>query len=197
MSGTSQVTQLPWMSLPVASGLGNLTSLEQHPGHIVNNGQQSAVLHASVMPFFVQKSSLCIGKLSLTGVSNTIRGATRHQLCSFFEHRSKGGGGHFDVQKFWSKFCMILKAFWQHKIDIKRLFKGRNVKILGWICHSFHRFTHYFVKLCRDRRLRAFSKNSKILASSILSFPCLSQILSSSPEGNIVQQDKTYDQIDH
>ena len=25
--------------------------LEQHLGHIVNNGQQSAVLHASVMPF--------------------------------------------------------------------------------------------------------------------------------------------------
>ena len=41
----------------------------------------------------------------------------------------KGGGGHFHVQKFWSKFCMILKAFWQHKIDIKRLFKGKNVKI--------------------------------------------------------------------
>ena len=25
----------------------------QHLGHIVNNGQQSAVLHASLMPFFV------------------------------------------------------------------------------------------------------------------------------------------------
>ena len=74
----------------------------------------------------------------------------------FFWTSFKRGGGHFHVQKFWSKFCMILKAFWQHKIDIKRLFKGRNVKILGWICHSFHRFTHYFVKLCRDRRLRAF-----------------------------------------
>ena len=59
------------------------------------------------------------------------RGALRYQIRSFFEHRSKGGGGHFHVQKFWSKFCMILKAFWQHKIDIKRLFKGRNVKILG------------------------------------------------------------------
>ena len=74
----------------------------------------------------------------------------------FFWTSFKRGGGHFDVQKFWSKFCMILKAFWQHKIDIKRLFKGRNVKILGWICHSFHRFTHYFVKWCRDRRLCAF-----------------------------------------
>ena len=45
----------------------------------------------------------------------------------FFEHCSKGGGDQTHVQKFWSKFCMILKAFWQHKIDIKRLFKGRNV----------------------------------------------------------------------
>ena len=53
---------------------------------------------------------------------NLVRGATRNQIRSFFEHRSKGGGGHFHVQKFWSKFCMILKAFWQHKIDIKRLF---------------------------------------------------------------------------
>ena len=30
---------------------------------------------------------------------------------------------------------MILKAFWQHKID---------------------RFTHFFVEFCRDRRLRTF-----------------------------------------
>ena len=27
---------------------------------------------------------------------------------------------------------MILKAFWQHKIDIKRLFKGRNVSNWGY-----------------------------------------------------------------
>ena len=60
-----------------------------------------------------------------------IRGALVYQIRSFFEHRSKGGGGHFHVQKFWSKFCMILKAFWQHKIDIKRLFKGRNVSNWG------------------------------------------------------------------
>ena len=56
---------------------------------------------------------------------------------------------------------MILWVFWQYKIDIKRLFKGGNVKILGWIlgwiCHSFHGFTH-FVKLCRDRHLRAFKE---------------------------------------
>ena len=42
-------------------------------------------------------------------------------------------------------------------------------------------FTHFFVEFCRDRRLRAFSKISKILASSLFSFPCLSQILSSTP----------------
>ena len=40
-------------------------------------------------------------------------------------------------------------------------------------------FTHFFVEFCRDRRLRAFSK---ILARSLFSFPCLSQILSSTPE---------------
>ena len=60
-------------------------------------------------------SGECKG-LSLT---NVIRGALRYQIRSFFEHRSKGGGGHFHVQKFWSKFCMILKTFWQHKIDIE------------------------------------------------------------------------------
>ena len=40
-------------------------------------------------------------------------------------------GDQTHVQKFWSKFCMISKAFWQHKIDIKRLFKGRNVSNCG------------------------------------------------------------------
>ena len=45
----------------------------------------------------------------------------------------------------------------------------------------FLKFTHFFVKFCRDRRLRAFYKIFKILASSLFSFPCLSQILSSSP----------------
>ena len=39
-------------------------------------------------------------------------------------------------------------------------------------------FTHFLVESCRDRRLRAFSK---ILARSLFSFPCLSQILSSTP----------------
>ena len=55
-----------------------------------------------------------------------LRGAPRFQIRSFFEHCSKGGG-QTHVQKFWSKFCMILKAFLQYKIDINRLFKGRNV----------------------------------------------------------------------
>ena len=36
-------------SLISASG----ACLRQHLGHIVSNGQQSAVLHASVMPFFL------------------------------------------------------------------------------------------------------------------------------------------------
>ena len=34
------------------SGTSSVACLGQHLGNIVNNGQQSAVLHASVMPFF-------------------------------------------------------------------------------------------------------------------------------------------------
>ena len=61
-----------------------------------------------------------------------IRGANLRQIRIFFEHCSKGGGGgQTHVQKICCKFCMIIKAFWQHKIDIKRLFKGRNVSIWG------------------------------------------------------------------
>jgi len=43
----------------------------------------------------------------------------------------------------------------------------------------FLTFTHFFVEFCRDRRIRA---SSKILARSLFSFPCFSQILSSTPE---------------
>ena len=42
-------------------------------------------------------------------------------------------------------------------------------------------FRTFIVEFCRDRRLRAFFKKIKILASSPFSFPCLSQILSSTP----------------
>ena len=45
----------------------------------------------------------------------------------------------------------------------------------------FLTFTHFFVEFCRDRHSRTFPKISKILASSLFSFPCLSQILSSTP----------------
>ena len=114
-----------------------------------------------------------------------VRGATRNQICSFFEHRSKGGGGHFHVQKFWSKFCMILKAFWQHKIDIKRLYKGRNVKILRWICHNFHRLTHYFVKLCRDRRFLNNVKKTADIWKTRASQPHNPSILSIDSLANI------------
>ena len=60
-----------------------------------------------------------------------IRGGLFRQIRIFFEHCSKGGGSQTHVNKICCKFCMILKAFWQHKIDIKRLFKGRNVSIWG------------------------------------------------------------------
>ena len=42
-------------------------------------------------------------------------------------------------------------------------------------------FRTFIVEFCRDRRLRAFSKISKILASSLFSFPWMSQILSTTP----------------
>ena len=60
-----------------------------------------------------------------------LRGGLFRQIRIFFEHCSKGGGGQTHVKKICCKFCMIIKAFWQHKIDIKRLFKGRNVSIWG------------------------------------------------------------------
>ena len=47
---------------------------------------------------------------------------------------------------------------------------------------NFWGFTHFFVEFCRDRRLRAFYKIFKILASSLFSLPCLSQILSNTPD---------------
>ena len=57
-------------------------------------------------------------------MAGSFRGASQHQIRSFFNIVQKGGQTH--VQKFWSKFCMILKAFWQHKIDIKRLEMSQN-----------------------------------------------------------------------
>ena len=40
-----------WFNQNIITSSG--ACLGQHLGHIVNNGQQSAVLHASVMPFFL------------------------------------------------------------------------------------------------------------------------------------------------
>ena len=57
-----------------------------------------------------------------------VRGAPPDQIRSFFEHLLKGGGrGQTHVQKICCKFCIIIKAYWQHKMDTKRLFKGKNV----------------------------------------------------------------------
>ena len=47
-----------------------------------------------------------------------------------FEH------GFDNVQKFCCKFCIVFKAFWQHKFDIKRLFKGERSQI-GVKCLNF------------------------------------------------------------
>ena len=77
---------------------------------------------------------------------------------------------------------------WSDLLDCHFSDLGRNC----WQCSLFsHRglftltFTHFFVKFCLDRRLRAFSKNFKILVSSLFSFPCLSQILSTTPAQNL------------
>ena len=77
--------------------------------------------------FWVMKAyhwSIILGRKGPLGVPPVTKSAV-------FLNIVQKGGGHFHVQKFWSKFCMILKAFWQHKIDIKRLFKGRNVSNWG------------------------------------------------------------------
>ena len=65
------------------------------------------------------------------GLGDGHKGCPRAPKPQFFLHCSKGGGDQTHVQKICCKLCMILKAFWQHKIDIKRLFKGRNVSIWG------------------------------------------------------------------
>ena len=48
---TGQYSKVP-MTAPQWAITASEACLGQHLGHIVNNGQQSAVLHASVMPFF-------------------------------------------------------------------------------------------------------------------------------------------------
>ena len=59
-----------------------------------------------------------------------IREACPNQKRSFFNIVQKGaGGGQTHVQNFCCKFCMILKAFWQHKFDIKILFRCRNFRV--------------------------------------------------------------------
>ena len=69
--------------------------------------------------------------------TSVFREASPYQMRSFFTLFKRGGGrgrGETHGQKFCCKFCMILKAFWQHKFGIKILFKGRNVPNLGSNC---------------------------------------------------------------
>ena len=53
---------------------------------------------------------------------NLVREAIPHQKRSFFNIVQRGGG-QTHVKKLWCKFCIILKAFRQHKIDIKSLLR--------------------------------------------------------------------------
>ena len=102
--------------------LGGLNPCQYGLGYFFRNEvPQSARLNAGEL---VQ---LLFGQcLNRSGIN--LRGASQKS--------SKGGwgGGQTHVQKFWSKCCMILKAFWQHKIDIIRLFKGRKCLKLGVKC---------------------------------------------------------------
>ena len=56
-------------------------------------------------------------------------------LSVFFNIVQKGGGDQTHVQKFCCKFCIILKAFWQHQIDIQDFLRVEmsqiEAKILG------------------------------------------------------------------
>ena len=56
-----------------------------------------------------------------------LRGAIENQIQSFFNIVQKGR----EVKKICYRLCMILKAFWQQKFDIKRLYKGSNVSDRG------------------------------------------------------------------
>ena len=47
-----------------------------------------------------------------------LKGAIAYQIRSFFEPCSKGVGDQTYVQKMCCRFCIILKAFYQHKFDL-------------------------------------------------------------------------------
>ena len=59
-----------------------------------------------------------------------IRGGIVPQIRSFFNIVQKVGGSN-PCSKILEQILYDLKAFWQHKIDTKRLFKGRNVSNWG------------------------------------------------------------------
>ena len=54
---------------------------------------------------------------------------------------------------------MILKAFWQHKIDMKRLFKGRNVS--NWM--SRQTFTRFLRNPSKKIRFAMFKKTAELV----------------------------------
>ena len=86
-----------------------LTPGEQsHYADLLSLGGGRHAVPVSPLPLSSWFSSTCIA---------VFRGALVPQIRSFFLTLfKKGGGDQNHVQKFWSKFCMILKAFWQQKL---------------------------------------------------------------------------------
>ena len=67
-------------------------------------------------------------------------------------------------KNFVANILLFLRAFWQHKIDMKDFLRAKclkfRVKLSKFrVSLTFsHRFVHYFVEFCRDRRLLTFLK---------------------------------------
>ena len=53
-----------------------------------------------------------------------LRDALPSQIVCFFLTLFKPGGGQTHVQKFCCKFGIVLEAFWQYKITLKKVFWG-------------------------------------------------------------------------
>ena len=113
-----------------------ITAITRGQVHIVSRHQNRHPPETRKLPLqcyfvllFKNKCVLCEQCWDVPG-----QGCSRLSLSTnlaFFLTLFKRGGGQTHVQKICCKFCMTLKAFWQHKIAIKRLFKGRNVSIWG------------------------------------------------------------------
>jgi len=96
------------------------------------------------------------------------------------------------------RLCLILSLLYRtfsHRFKHFLLhFVATHVHALLYWAFS-HRFTRNIVAFCRKRCLRTFVKilarSLFFLAGSLFSFPCLSQILSSTPEATALLPDRS------